>query len=71
MNQNPYHLHAICVHDGTAFSGHYYAFIRDHLKGKWRRFNDIRISDVTEEDVFKESNGCHSQMTAYWLVYIN
>lgn len=26
---------------------------------------------MTEEDVFKESNGGHSWMTAYWVVYVN
>ena len=31
MNQHAYHLHAICVHDGNAESGHYYTFIYDHF----------------------------------------
>jgi ubiquitin carboxyl-terminal hydrolase 25 len=71
LDKHPYHLHAICVHDGNAQSGHYYAFIKDRFNNKWRRFNDYRVTDVTEEDVFKESNGGHSWMTAYWVVYIN
>lgn len=71
MNTNPYHLHAICIHDGNANSGHYFALIKDHHTDKWRRFNDIRIADISEEDVFKEANGGHSWMTAYWLVYVN
>jgi hypothetical protein len=29
------------------------------------------VTEVTEEDVFKESNGGHSWMTAYWVVYVN
>ena len=71
MNKHPYHLHAICVHDGSAQSGHYFAFIKDHFNNKWRRFNDIRVTDATEEEVFKESNAGYSYMTAYWVVYIN
>lgn len=71
MNKHPYHLHAICIHDGNAYSGHYYALIMDRKNNKWRRFNDIRVTDTTPEDVFKESNGGHSFMTAYWVVYIN
>ena len=71
MNNNAYHLHAICVHDGNAYSGHYYTFIRDHFNKKWRKFNDIRVTEATEEDVFRESNGGHGWMTAYWVVYIN
>lgn len=71
MNKHPYHLHAICVHDGNANSGHYYAFIKDRYNNKWRRFNDIRVGEVTEEVVFKESNGGHQWMTGYWVVYVN
>ena len=71
MNKHPYHLHSICIHDGNANSGHYYAFIKDHFNAKWRRFNDVRVCDVTEEQVFKEANGGSSWMTAYWLVYLS
>jgi hypothetical protein len=35
------------------------------------KFNDIRVTDATDEDVFKEANGGHGFMTAYWVVYIN
>ncbi len=71
MNRHAYHLHAICVHDGSAQSGHYYAFIYDRFEKKWRKFNDMRVTDATEEDVFKESNGGHGHMNAYWVVYVN
>ena len=57
MQKKPYHLHSICVHDGNANSGHYYSFIYDRFNKKWRRYNDIRVTEVTEEDVFKESEG--------------
>jgi hypothetical protein len=66
----PYHLHSICVHDGNANSGHYYTFIYDRFQKKWRKFNDIRVSEYSEEDVFKEAEGGNSWMTAYWLVYV-
>jgi ubiquitin carboxyl-terminal hydrolase 25 len=52
LKQNPYYLHSICVHEGNATSGHYYTFIYDRFNKKWRRFSDIRVTDVTEEDVF-------------------
>lgn len=71
MNKTPYHLHAMCIHDGNAHGGHYYALVYDRFNKKWRKFNDIRITDITEEEVFKEANGGFGQMTAYWLVYIN
>lgn len=69
--KQPFHLHSICVHDGNAMSGHYYTFIYDRFNKKWRKFNDIRVTDVSEEDVFKESEGGHSWQTAYWLVYVH
>lgn len=71
MNNSPYHLHAICIHDGNAYSGHYYALIYDRFQNKWRKFNDIRVTDISEDDVFKEANGGYGHMTAYWLVYVN
>ena len=70
MQKQAYHLHSICVHDGNAMSGHYYSFIYDRLQKKWRKFNDIRVTEVQEEEVFQNSEGGHSWQTAYWLVYV-
>lgn len=70
MQKMPYDLHSICVHDGNATSGHYYTFIFDHCQKKWRKYNDIKVTEVSEEDVFKESLGGNSWKTAYWLVYM-
>ena len=71
MNNTPYFLHAIIVHDGSAQSGHYYAFIYDRNQHKWRKFNDIRITEVSEEEVFSFSNGGHGFATGYWVVYVD
>lgn len=57
MQKQRYHLHAICVHDGNATSGHYYSFIYDRFQKKWRKFNDIKVTEVPEEDVFRASEG--------------
>jgi len=53
-------LHSICVHDGSALTGHYYCFIYDYFQEKWRKFNDIRVTEVSEEEVFRESEGGHA-----------
>ena len=66
-----YTVHAICVHEGSAESGHYYTFIKDHNQGKWRNYNDIRVSEVDEATVFEHANGESGLKSAYWVVYIN
>jgi len=71
METNKYTLHAICVHDGSAESGHYYTFIKDHNQGKWRNYNDVRVTEVEEATVYEHANGECGMKTAYWVVYIN
>lgn len=71
MDKTPYHLHAVIIHDGSAQSGHYYVYILDHFQKKWRKYNDVRTTEATEEDVFKEGTGGFHNASAYWVVYIN
>ena len=52
-NSEAYQLHAICVHDGGADGGHYFTFIKDHKENKWRKFNDFKIWEVEESEVFE------------------
>lgn len=59
LKLNPYHLHAILVHEGSGDSGHYYAFIFDRKDHKWYRFNDYKISEESEAQVWEESFGDH------------
>lgn len=59
------------IHEGNAQSGHYYAYIYDFYNKKWRKFNDIRTTDVEEAEVFKDGNGGESNRSAYWVVYLN
>ena len=66
-----YQLHGVCIHDGSAESGHYYTLIKDHYQGVWREFNDIRVKTVDEETVLSQSKGGEGYKSAYWLVYIS
>lgn len=34
------------------------------------RFNDMRVSEVKEEEVFTESVGGHANSSAYFLIYL-
>ena len=63
-------LHGVCIHEGSADSGHYYSYIKDHESGNWRKFNDHKVDIVAEEDVMEDANG-GSARSAYWLVYTN
>jgi len=42
LEQGPhvYELYSVLVHSGSAFGGHYYAYIKSFDDGKWYNFND-------------------------------
>eukprot|EP01022_Parablepharisma_sp_SALTPOND_P023425 TRINITY_DN494_c0_g1_i1.p1 TRINITY_DN494_c0_g1~~TRINITY_DN494_c0_g1_i1.p1 ORF type:complete len:1152 (+),score=161.70 TRINITY_DN494_c0_g1_i1:3596-7051(+) len=72
MENYRYRLHSIIIHAGQADSGHYYAFIYDFEQNKWRKYNDIQVTEVDEEEVFKTSIGeDNSAASAYCLVYVS
>ncbi|OAP63867.1 hypothetical protein AYL99_03094 [Fonsecaea erecta] len=47
MRKHPYRLHAAFFHRGSAGGGHYWVYIFDHKKEVWRKYNDDRVSTVT------------------------
>ena len=71
LKNMPYHLHGICIHDGTAESGHYFSYIKDHTQNVWRQYNDHRVNIVDEEQVLQEAMGGGLTKSAYWVVYIS
>lgn len=66
-----YRLHAVMVHEGGIESGHYWAYVFDHKKKSWLKFNDNTVTEATWEELLKESVGGHSNTSAYSLVYID
>ncbi|XP_062510658.1 ubiquitin carboxyl-terminal hydrolase 47-like isoform X2 [Corticium candelabrum] len=75
-SQGPYvyELFSILVHTGSAYSGHYYAYIRSFSDNQWYCFNDQTVSKVREEDIrstFGEQSAWYtsSKPTAYMLMY--
>ena len=67
----PYHLHGVCIHDGTAESGHYYSYIKDHAQNVWRKYDDHRITVVEEAQVLEEAMGGGMTKSAYYVTYIS
>lgn len=48
MKREAYRLHAVICHQGQAArSGHYWVYIRDFESGRWRKYNDSRITEVS------------------------
>jgi len=60
----------MCVHDGNAQAGHYFTFVFDRFQRKWRKYNDIGVTEVSSEEVYRDSEGGNSWKTAYWVTYI-
>lgn len=70
FKKEKYILQTVIIHDGQADSGHYYSFIQDISTKKWWRYNDIQVSEETEENVFKEALGGWGKASAYSLLYV-
>ena len=66
-----YRLHSVLVHEGEATGGHYWVYIRDHVAGTWRKFNDVSVTSVMWDEVRRISFGTHHTASAYCLFYIN
>ena len=60
--ESVYDLFAIGNHSGSLNFGHYYAYAKNHVKGKWYEFNDSYVSEIDNEDSLISSN-------AYVLFY--
>ena len=52
-----YHLLGVLVHSGDVHSGHYCAFLRPEKDGKWYKFDDDRVTIVTEREALNENYG--------------
>ena len=59
------------MHEGQASGGHYWAYIQDPKQQRWCKFNDITVSEVTWDEVSRESLGGYRHVSAYCLMYID
>ena len=74
-----YELIAVLIQSGTAYSGHYFAYIKSGDKSWWE-FNDEKVTELAADDhdpsflqrVFggaASAEGRASSLTAYGLMY--
>ncbi|KAG2387871.1 hypothetical protein C9374_001465 [Naegleria lovaniensis] len=75
MHDCAYDLCAILVHEGSlASSGHYFIYHHDKHLNTWWKYNDMKVTEVTEEEVMKTSKGNNDKdisSSAYCLVYVD
>uniref|UniRef100_A0A8C8E6C6 ubiquitinyl hydrolase 1 n=1 Tax=Otus sunia TaxID=257818 RepID=A0A8C8E6C6_9STRI len=71
LQQVPYRLHAVLVHEGQANAGHYWAFIYDQPRGRWLKYNDISVTESSWEELERDSFGGLKNASAYCLMYIS
>lgn len=72
QDEAQYELFAVIAHMGMADFGHYCAYIRNPMDGKWFCFNDSHVCWVSWKDIqcTYGNHGCRWQETAYLLVYM-
>ena len=49
-----YSLQGVSVQNGSLRGGHYYADCKNHLDGKWRRYNDTNVNEISLSEVLSE-----------------
>ncbi|KAF9643693.1 cysteine proteinase [Thelephora ganbajun] len=52
-----YKLHGVLVHSGKLDDGHYFVFIKPGRDSRWLKFDDDRVTPVTEREVLEENYG--------------
>ncbi|KAI0318629.1 ubiquitin carboxyl-terminal hydrolase 5 [Amylostereum chailletii] len=52
-----YRLHGVLVHSGDLHGGHYFALIKPDADTRWLKFDDDRVTPVTDREVLEENYG--------------
>ncbi|TXT08338.1 uncharacterized protein COLE_05262 [Cutaneotrichosporon oleaginosum] len=52
-----YKLHGVLVHSGDLHGGHYFALIKPEADGRWFKFDDDRVTPVTDKEVLEDNFG--------------
>lgn len=54
--KHKYIINSILIHDQSN-KDHYFVYIHNLLTGKWLKFDDVHVSEESEEKVFKDAFG--------------
>ncbi|CAG8814142.1 26989_t:CDS:2, partial [Racocetra persica] len=75
-----YLLHGVIVHSGDLHGGNYYVLLKPEKNGRWFKFDDFRVTPVTDKEVLEDNYGgevpnstrrnVEKVTNAYILVYI-
>lgn len=52
-----YKLHGVLVHSGDLHGGHYFALLKPEKDGRWFKFDDDRVTPVTDKEVLEDNFG--------------
>ncbi|KAB5596509.1 Ubiquitin carboxyl-terminal hydrolase [Ceratobasidium theobromae] len=52
-----YKLHGVLVHSGDLHGGHYFALIKPDRETRWLKYDDDRVTPVTDREVLEENYG--------------
>lgn len=52
-----YKLHGVLVHAGDLHGGHYFALIKPEKDSKWFKYDDDRVTPVTDKEVLEDNYG--------------
>lgn len=52
-----YKLHGVLVHSGDLHGGHYFVLIKPDRETRWLKFDDDRVTPVTDKEVLEENYG--------------
>ncbi|PVG02230.1 putative ubiquitin-specific processing protease 21 [Serendipita vermifera] len=55
-----YKLHGVLVHSGDLHGGHYFALIKPDRETRWLKFDDDRVTPVTDKEVLDDNYGGES-----------
>lgn len=67
MTNRPYTLQSILVHENSGGSEEFFAYIYDPCSQTWRKYRDMTVTEVTEEEIFSASE--ESTVLDYCLFY--